>query len=565
MNKKRLVLVLWFMLATTLAYAGVPVVTLQPTSVSVCGGQPANFTADATATPSLKTVQWQLSTNGGSTYANINGATGKLYSTGVATVGMNGYKYQVVFTNQPGSTTSSAATLTVNASTSISANPVSQTVVAPATATFSITASGSPTYQWQLSTNGGSTWVNITGETSASYTTPASTAGMNGYQYRVIVTTGCGTQTSTAAILTVTSTVAAPVITGNPTSATVCAFNPVSFTASASGTPTPTVQWQRSTTAGGGTYADVTGATSATYTFTPLAADTGFTFKAVFTNDSGSATSSASTLTVRTLPVITAQPVSATVSAGGTASFISTANGVPSPAVQWQTDNGSSGATWVNITGATSTTYSFTTSAGQNGYKYRAVFSNACGSVNSTVATLTTTGHTAVLAWVRGVTVPVADSVIYSVYKAQSTCPAPGYARIVTGLTSTGYTDAALTSGATYCYTVTETDTAAGNGIESAKSASVQAVIPASVGNKFLIGDRVDVIPDGPANPGGNITVRATPATSGVLLGIQGPGAAGTVVGGPVLDTSDQTTRYNINFDTGVDGWAIELYLEKIP
>src|SRR5205814_1833663 len=42
-----------------------------------------------------------------------------------------------------------------------------------------------------------------------------------------------------------------------------------------------------------------------------------------------------------------------------------------------------------NIPGATSTTLSFATVAGDNGKKYRAVFTTACGSVNSAFATLT--------------------------------------------------------------------------------------------------------------------------------------------------------------------------------
>jgi hypothetical protein len=56
--------------------------------------------------------------------------------------------------------------------------------------------------------------------------------------------------------------------------------------------------------------------------------------------------------------------------------------------VQWQvsTDNG---ANFTNLGGETNTTLTFTTSASQNGYQYRAVFTNNKGTVPTTAAILT--------------------------------------------------------------------------------------------------------------------------------------------------------------------------------
>ena len=95
----------------------------------------------------------------------------------------------------------------------ISAQPADASVTAPATATFSVTASvttgtGTIAYQWQLSTDSGASFSNISGATSASYTTPATTAvtfDENGYQYRVKLTTDTGAAevVSAAATLTV--------------------------------------------------------------------------------------------------------------------------------------------------------------------------------------------------------------------------------------------------------------------------------------------------------------------------------------------------------------------------
>jgi hypothetical protein len=58
-------------------------------------------------------VQWQQSTNGGSTWHNITGATSTSYTIIATTVSQNGYRYRAVFTNSAGSATTDSATLTV--------------------------------------------------------------------------------------------------------------------------------------------------------------------------------------------------------------------------------------------------------------------------------------------------------------------------------------------------------------------------------------------------------------------------------------------------------------------
>ena len=65
-----------------------------------------------------------------------------------------------------------------------------------------------------------------------------------------------------------------------------------------------------------------------------------------------------------TIPVITIQPSSQTVCAGNNVSFTSSANGSPAPTVQWQSSP--NGTTWTNITGATNTTLTFASTAGDN-------------------------------------------------------------------------------------------------------------------------------------------------------------------------------------------------------
>jgi len=93
----------------------------------------------------------------------------------------------------------------------ISVQPANASVTAPNAATFSVTASatnsGVLSYQWQKQeSNNTDTWTNITGATSASYTTGATTVvDDNGDKYRVVVsaTLGAASVTSSAATLTV--------------------------------------------------------------------------------------------------------------------------------------------------------------------------------------------------------------------------------------------------------------------------------------------------------------------------------------------------------------------------
>jgi len=84
----------------------------------------------------------------------------------------------------------------------------------------------------------------------------------------------------------------------------------------------------------------------------------------------------------------TLQPQSQVVSANGVVSFTVAASGDPSPTFQWQrSEPGSS--TWSALSGATTTTYSFTAQTQDSGAKFRAQASSGGNTVNSNAATLT--------------------------------------------------------------------------------------------------------------------------------------------------------------------------------
>lgn len=130
--------------------------------------------------------------------------------------------YNVTFTPtavgaQTATVTVSSTTPTSNSPTSnitglgitvptISTQPVNQNEVIPNTATFSVASSDATSYQWQV--NSGSGWGNVTGGTGATtdtYTTGATSAPMDGNQYRCVLTNACGSTTSNAATLTLSN------------------------------------------------------------------------------------------------------------------------------------------------------------------------------------------------------------------------------------------------------------------------------------------------------------------------------------------------------------------------
>src|SRR5204862_5882023 len=119
-----------------------PVVGQDPGDEIVCAGGSASFNAAATAAvgPS-PTVQWQLSTDGGSSFADVPGATTTNY-TFVTSTADNGHFFHAVFTNANGSTSSNPAILEVNAPPAITMNPSNAYLCSIPTVSFSVAASG---------------------------------------------------------------------------------------------------------------------------------------------------------------------------------------------------------------------------------------------------------------------------------------------------------------------------------------------------------------------------------------------------------------------------------------
>lgn len=192
---------------------------------------------------------------------------------------------------------STPVTLKVNIPTTVPSTaptiitpPQNKTVIVGQRATFGVVASGTAplSYQWQK--NG----VNISGATSASYTTSVTTASDSGLQYRVIVSNRAGSITSAAGILTVTNVVIVrtPTILTPPQNKTVTAGQTATFSVVVSGTAPLSYQWQKNGV-------NIPGATSAVYA-TPVTttADNNAQYHVIIANSAGSVASAPALLTV---------------------------------------------------------------------------------------------------------------------------------------------------------------------------------------------------------------------------------------------------------------------------
>ena len=380
-----------------------PTISGQPVNASTCTGQAANFVVQASGSGLI--YQWQVSTDGGIVFANLsNGGTYAGVNTATLAITnvvatMNNYRYRVVINGSCApAVTSNAATLTVSTQVTITSSPSNVTVCTGVQATFVVIAQGDApiTYQWQVSTDNGTTFTNIAGANNASYSFTA-TIPQNGNRFRAIVNNSCGTPvTSAAATLTVNSVV----ITASPQNVTVCEAQQAVFTVGATG-GSLTYQWQLSTDAGitftnlsnSATYS---GVTTASLTVTAVtSAMNNFRYRAAVTGICNpQATSAAATLIVNIGAVITASPADVTVCTDGNATFTATATGT-SVTYQWQVST-NNGASYTNIAGATASTYTITGATNaQNNNLYRVVVSGAapCGSVNSAAAKLMVGGR----------------------------------------------------------------------------------------------------------------------------------------------------------------------------
>ncbi|GAB5558935.1 MAG: hypothetical protein SynsKO_05820 [Synoicihabitans sp.] len=260
-----------------------PVVTTDPTGAELIVGQPFSTSVEAMGLAPLS-YQWQKDGS------DIAGATSATFSIEQVTTDDAGV-YTVIVSNRLGSDTSESAALVVNLKLKapqilVPPRKTQLSVGGSATLFVEVDANPIPTYQWLK--NG----VEITGATSSSLAISDATTASAG-SYRVKVTNAQGSATSGPAVVTVVDSNVAPTITSQPRNRTAALESSVTFTVAATGVPAPTYQWMFN----GGA---ISGATSASYTISSVAAANAGSYSVMVSNAAGDVTSRNAVLAVIT-------------------------------------------------------------------------------------------------------------------------------------------------------------------------------------------------------------------------------------------------------------------------
>ncbi len=270
--------------------------TIASASISGTTTVGQTLTADAgatTGTPSpTVSYTWQRSSNGTSSWTDIAGATNDTYML-VAADYNNYVRAVATASNAMGSASansSASAKITATTPTIASASISGTTAVGRTLTATSGATTGNPTptvtYKWQRSSNGTSSWTDITGATSSTYVLTAT--DYNKYVRSV------ATATNVAGSASANSSASAKIAGSSPTlasvtiNANVTIGQTITATAGATtGTPTPTVtyKWERGN---GTTWTTISGATSSTYTLVAADKDNKVRVTATATNTVGS-------------------------------------------------------------------------------------------------------------------------------------------------------------------------------------------------------------------------------------------------------------------------------------
>ncbi|MES2694301.1 MAG: immunoglobulin domain-containing protein [Verrucomicrobiota bacterium] len=259
------------------------VISRSPASLTRAEGQSADFSVSIDSGSSPYTYRW--SKDG----TVITGATFSNYSISSLTMAHAG-SYVVAISNVLGSVTSAAAILTVTAPLppTITSHPAAQTVSFGGSFSFSVQVTGTPpfTYQWRL--NG----TPVTNGTSSGYSLSNATPAHSG-AYTVVVSNAVGSVTSNAATITVPAATA-PTISRHPSAVEAPVGSNASFSISistSSGVGSLTYQWLKDG-------APIPGATSSSYSISPLRDTHTGLYSVLVTGVGGSVTSNTARLTV---------------------------------------------------------------------------------------------------------------------------------------------------------------------------------------------------------------------------------------------------------------------------
>jgi photosystem II stability/assembly factor-like uncharacterized protein len=270
-----------------------PTFTAVPADTVVVDSHAVTFTVAVSGTPT-PTLAWQTSGDG-IQWSTLPGETGASLVLASVSLADSGKHFRAVANNASGQVESPGALLTVApqpVAAFISTSPADVSVGAGATPSFHVAAGGTPgpTFQWQVSTDGGVSYVNVNGATAADLTLAAVSSADNGKRVRAVATNATASVSSGSALLTVRP---GPQITQQPESQAWRTGLPTpTFMTAATGSGL-TYRWQMRT-AGAASFSDIAGATGSSVTIAPPTVDA--QVRAIVTDAVGDSTTSAAAM-----------------------------------------------------------------------------------------------------------------------------------------------------------------------------------------------------------------------------------------------------------------------------
>ena len=350
-------------------------------------------TSDCTGGDGSYSYQWQSSTNG-TTFTNINGATGINYQP-AALSQTTDYRLAFISGSDCGTVYSLAVRITVRPQIEAGTITGTQTIcynTTPDRFVFTTSpggAGGAYTYQWFESDNA-STFTAIPSATYNTYQAGNLTATK---YYKVAVTsTICGT-TDESNVITVT--VRQEFLAGNISSPQTICYNTVpaqlTSTECSGGDGTYTYQWQESTDGTNFSNASGTGDTSLNFTPDALAQTTYFRLR--YTSGSDCGTQYSNEIIITVYPDITAAVINTTTTNEICYNDIPSVISIQTPASggngtftnQWQVKNGT---VWTDIAGETGTFYQPGNLTVTTLYRLKSTSVYGCGDVLSNEITI---------------------------------------------------------------------------------------------------------------------------------------------------------------------------------
>lgn len=220
-----------------------PAIIRHPASQIVCAGNTLTLISGATGSASMAR-QWQRSTDSGKTWQNMAGKNGDTLTIPNYSWNQRGFYYRNRFVNACMNLVyTQTAIIGVDTQAIFTSHPTDQSRCEGDSVQWTVGVNSGliPRLQWQISTNNGVTWSNLTGDTLNTLKRRNLSFANNGERYRMLATNFCNTLKPTnVGILTVRP----PLKVIKPKDTTICFGRSVTLNANGSGGDNTKYQFQ---------------------------------------------------------------------------------------------------------------------------------------------------------------------------------------------------------------------------------------------------------------------------------------------------------------------------------